>query len=216
MRQFWALAVLGQVLLVVSALAVALLERGQWTRQRLGGLLAALAVLSTGLCIALHHSTARVLYGTDTRAAEVLVGCLLALIIYDPRITIRLAMPGPVREAINATGVVAGLVLILVWMTVAPTNKYLLMGGLLLVALVSATVVLASIVPHGPVPWLLASPPLQWLGRVAIALYLVHWPVFVWVDRAHTSPDRQPSDRRPPGGRLGGGGDPAVRLRMGA
>ncbi len=186
-RQFWALAVLGQVLLVVSALTVALLERKQWTRQRLGGLLTAFVVVSTGLCIALHHSTARVLYGTDTRAAEVLVGCLLALIIYDPRVTIRLAMPGPVRETINAGGVVAGLVLVVVWMTVAPTNKYLLMGGLLLVALVSATVVLASIVPHGPVPWLLASPPLQWLGRVAIALYLVHWPVFVWVDRAHTS-----------------------------
>ncbi len=186
-RQFWALAVLGQVVAVVSVLTLALVERTGWTRQRFGALLAGLTVISTGLCILLHHHAARVLYGTDTRAAEVLVGCLLALVIYDPRVTIRLAMPGPVRETINAVGVVAGLVLVVLWMTVAPTNKYLLMGGLLLVALVSATVVLASIVPHGPLPWLLATPPLQWLGRVAIALYLVHWPVFVWVDHAHTS-----------------------------
>jgi len=185
-RQFWALAVLGQVLVVVSVLFVLVLERAAWTRRRLGAILATLVVISAGLCVVLHHSPARVLYGTDTRAAEVLVGCLLALIIYDPRITIRLAMAGPVRDAINAAGVVAGLILIVVWMTVGPTNQELVAGGLLLVALVSAMVVLASIVPEGPVPWLLATPPLRGLGRIAIALYLVHWPLYVWIDHAHT------------------------------
>ena len=48
-----------------------------------------------GSACVLHHSPARVLYGTDTRAAEVLVGCLLAIVIYDPRVTIRLAMRRP-------------------------------------------------------------------------------------------------------------------------
>jgi peptidoglycan/LPS O-acetylase OafA/YrhL len=185
-RQFWALAVIGQVVLVVSLATVFVVERLGWSRQRLGALFAGLAVISTGLCIVWHHHAARVLYGSDTRAAEVLVGCLLALIIYDPRVTIRLAMPGPVRDTINSVGVVAGLVLVVIWMTVPATNRYLLEGGLLLVALVSATVVLAAIIPHGPVAWFLGTPPLRWLGRFALAWYLVHWPVFVWVDRAHT------------------------------
>ena len=144
------------------------------------------------------------------------MGCLLALIIYDPRVTIRLAMPGPVRDTINAVGVVAGLVAGrgLDDGGAPPTSTWWL-AGWLLVALVSAVVVLASIVPEGPVPWLLTSPPLRWLGRIAIALYLVHWPVFVWIDRAHTGLTRQHAHRRPPGGRVRRGGGPAAGLRAG-
>ncbi len=45
-------------------------------------------------------------------------------------------------------------------------------GGLAVVAVLSSAVVLASILPEGPVTWLLSLPPARWLGRIAIALYL--------------------------------------------
>jgi peptidoglycan/LPS O-acetylase OafA/YrhL len=183
-RQFWLLSIVGQVVLVVSLLSALLLDRLQWSRDRLGAILAVLILLSSALCVALHQTPARVLYGTDTRAAELLVGCVLAIIIYDPRITIRLAMPGPVRDTINAVGVVAGLFLLLAWVALRP-DKLVLMIGLLAVALASAAVVLACIVPEGPVASLLSLPPLRALGRIAIALYLLHWPIYVWISPQH-------------------------------
>ena len=70
----------------------------RWSRDRLGWCSAVLIVVSVALTLALSDSPTRVLYGTDTRAAEVLAGCLLAVVIYDPRVTIRLAVPGPVRD----------------------------------------------------------------------------------------------------------------------
>ncbi len=185
-RQFWALAVIGQVLLVVSILAALLLDRAHWARERLGAIFAVLIVLSTALCVVLHESPSRVLYGTDTRAAEVLVGCLLAVVIYDPRVTIRLAMPGPVRDTINVVGVLSGLALLALWARVGPYTPFVQDGGLLIVALISAAVVLAAIVPDGPVSWLLGTTPIRLVGRIAIVLFLVHWPLYVWIDENHT------------------------------
>jgi peptidoglycan/LPS O-acetylase OafA/YrhL len=185
-RQFWAFAVIGQVLLVVSLLTALTLDRAHWARERLGAILAVLVVASTAMVLVWHHSPTRILYGTDTRAAEVLVGCVLAIVIYDPRITIRLAIPGPVRDTINAAGVIGGVALLACWSRLAPNSVVIRDGGLLLVALLSASVVLASIVPDGPVSSLLAITPLRWLGRIAIVLYLVHWPIYVWIDREHT------------------------------
>jgi peptidoglycan/LPS O-acetylase OafA/YrhL len=183
-RQFWLLAIVGQVVLVVSLLTALVLDRLKWSRDRLGALLAFLVLVSSALCVVLHGSPVRVLYGTDTRAAELLVGCVLAIVIYDPRITIRLAMPGPVRDTINAAGVVAGLFLLVAWVALRP-NKLVIMIGLLAVALASAAVVLACIVPEGPVASLLALPPARALGRIAIALYLLHWPIYVWIAPQH-------------------------------
>jgi len=62
------------------------------------------------------------------------------------------------------------------------TGRIVLHGGLVAVAVLSCLVVVASILPEGPVSWALGRRPLRALGRIAIALYLIHWPVFVWID----------------------------------
>jgi peptidoglycan/LPS O-acetylase OafA/YrhL len=186
MRQFWALSVIGQLLIVIPLLLVGLLGVLHWTRTRLAWVLAGLIVVSVGLGLLLADSPTRVLYGTDTRAAELLAGCLLAVVIYDPWVTIRLAVPGPVREAINVLGVIAGLGLVGAWIVLSSTGGVVLHGGLALMAVLSSLVVVAAILPEGPVSWTLSRPALQGLGRIAIVLYLVHWPVFVWIDTGRT------------------------------
>ena len=185
-RQFWALSLLGQLLIVIPLVVVAVLARLRWSRDRLAVLFGAVIVISVGLSLALSGSPTRVLYGTDTRAAEVFAGCLLAVVIYDPRVTIRLAVPGPVREGINALGVLAGLGLLAAYALLAPAGRVTMHGGLALVAALSTLVVLASILPEGPISYVLSLPPMQWLGRIAIALYIIHWPIFVWLSPART------------------------------
>jgi len=185
-RQFWALSLLGQLLIVIPLLVIGVLGVLRWSRDRLAVVFGVLIALSIGLTLVLSGSPTRVLYGTGTRAAEVFAGCLLAVVIYDPRVTIRLAVPGPVRDAINGAGVIGGLGLLVAYAVLAPASRITLHGGLAVVAALSCAVVLASILPEGPVAWLLSRPPARWLGRIAIALYLVHWPIFVWLSAART------------------------------
>jgi hypothetical protein len=54
-------------------------------------------------------------------------------------------------------------------------------GGFALHAVGVVVVLLAAHVP-GPVRTLGAAGPLRLLGRVSYGVYLIHWPVFVWVD----------------------------------
>ena len=215
-RQFWALSLLGQLLIVIPLLVVGVLGVLRWSRDRLAVLFAVIIALSIGLCFVLSDSPTRVLYGTGTRAAEVFAGCLLAVVIYDPRVTIRLAVPGPVRDAINVAGVLAGLGLLVAYAELAPGSRITMHGGLAVVAVLSSAVVLASIVPEGPVSWLLSLPPARWLGRIAIALYLIHWPIFVWLSAARTGCRSSRSPCPALRGRPGGGHAAAARRRSAA
>jgi peptidoglycan/LPS O-acetylase OafA/YrhL len=123
----------------------------------------------------------RIYFGTDTRASELLVGGLLAVALFHAPVTRRLAKPGAVRSAVAALGVLALATTILLWIRTPQTSGWLYEGGFTLYALLSALVILAAILPAGPLPKLLALGPIRHLGRISYGVYLYHWPVFLWV-----------------------------------
>jgi peptidoglycan/LPS O-acetylase OafA/YrhL len=112
---------------------------------------------------------------TDTRADSLLVGALLAqLWVRGWRPSARIVIPA----AWVATALLA------VFVTVArSTHAFLYLGGFTLVAVCTATVILAASEGQWPGTRLLEIPSLRVVGRVSYGLYLWHMPLFYVVNR---------------------------------
>jgi peptidoglycan/LPS O-acetylase OafA/YrhL len=178
----WSLAIEEQFYVVWPVLAALGLRA---TRGRRGPLLAATGALALASVAALwlHHApggdTARAYYGTDTRAAAILYGAVVALVLAGrtrrssdrfERVLSALAWP--------ATAVLAAM-----WATMSGGADALYRWGLPLVGISAALVIAAISGPRaGTLGWGLSAAPLRWLGTISYGLYLWHWPVFVVLD----------------------------------
>ncbi|MCX6522353.1 MAG: acyltransferase [Actinobacteria bacterium] len=169
-----------------------LLAIGVWLASRTARPVRAIAIgasvaVATSLAIANTVSdwAPRLEFGTDVRAAELAVGCLLAIAWRGHReqLTTRPSVAG-VADAVGA-GAVAGLIVLFL---TAGTAPWLLRGGHVLVALVSAAAIIGVLV-HGRLHRVLAVAPLVAVGRWSYALYLVHWPVFLVLTEGRTNLD---------------------------
>jgi peptidoglycan/LPS O-acetylase OafA/YrhL len=120
----------------------------------------------------------RVYYGTDTRAAGLLVGAALAL-AWPPRLVRSLAArrAEPWRDLLGL-GAIGTLIYILV--TTHEFVPWLYQGGFLLVDLAAAAAIVAVARPGARVcRALLGVAPLRWVGERSYSIYLWHWPVFM-------------------------------------
>ncbi len=52
--------------------------------------------------------------------------------------------------------------------------------------MLSALVILATIIPFGPVARITANPALRRVGVLSYGIYVYHWPIFLWIDQLHT------------------------------
>lgn len=190
-QHFWSLAIEEQFYLVFPLIAAGLLAVGRGTRRgtRRGFTvgLVFLAAASLGLTLFLYHPGAdpsRVYYGSDTRAFELIVGALLAVVLTG-RGRVALARSAITRGGVATLGLVALGATLVAWSVTTDADTWLYRGGLAGYAVVSALLILGA-VSAGPVRALLSVAPLRLLGRISYGVYLYHWPIFLWLDGQRT------------------------------
>jgi len=167
----WSLAVEEQFYLAWPPVLVALLAVTRGRRWPVLMVAAAGATASAVWMGALYEpgaDTARVYYGTDTRAQAFLLGAVAALVAP--------AVGRAAARRLSWLGVVAGVGVTATMATDEPPILY--QGGFAAVALGVAVVCLAATRP-GPVAACLDRAPLRALGRVSYGVYLWHWPAIV-------------------------------------
>lgn len=167
----WSLAVEEQFYFAIAVLFV--VARGRNTLRTVTIVLCAVTVASVAVSASLNDYLPRLEFGTDTRAAELALGGLLALAVhrwptlFTDRVVIK-----------RAIGAVSLVVLVLLFTAVIGSPEVLFQGWIFVVALLSVAVIIA-LMTEGRLGRAASWPPLVALGRISFALYLVHWPIIL-------------------------------------
>jgi peptidoglycan/LPS O-acetylase OafA/YrhL len=193
LKHLWSLAVEEQFYIVwpvVVAAGLAVLRRGGVLSMTILG-----AAASAALVVYLFEpgvDPSRIYYGTDTRAAGLLIGAALAFFwlpgkgFRHPNTGGATTFGGKLRRKLGWTRPaaldLAGLVALgsLVWlgMNLGEFDPFLYKGGLVLVSVATAVVLAAAVHPHAHLG-LLGVGPLRWIGVRSYGIYLWHWPIFM-------------------------------------
>lgn len=171
----WSLSIEEQLYVVLPLLvfgAIAL----HWSSRRLAIALFVVAVASTIVGVAVSGMD-RVYYGTDTRAAELFLGAILACVGVE-RFTSEAGER--LRRSVSVLAPIALVTVIVLAVVSVPQSGWIEAGGLPAFALLSVVLVIGSIAA-GPLRTLLSWRPLRAIGRVSYGVYLYHWPVLVFL-----------------------------------
>ncbi|MGP0029925.1 MAG: acyltransferase family protein [Acidimicrobiales bacterium] len=193
----WSLAVEEQFYLVWPA--VALFSLRHWGRRGAGVAAALIGTASATVTVVLADagaSTDRLYYGTDTRAQEVMIGALLAIVAPAlhrwHRGSGSASGPGarvpPGRVAVIAgAGAVGAVGLVWAAHSVDGQGGFLYHGGYAVIALCTAAVILVVVeLPRSPMGRFLGLRGLGYIGLISYGLYLYHYPLFLILNGQRT------------------------------
>ena len=182
-QHFWSLAVEEQFYLLTPLLLLVVVRISRDPRVLALGFAGA-TIASTAWMFWLFENGApidRLYYGTDTRAAEMLLGCLLAIGLHHWRPTL-----GPRgRQALGVGALAAYAVCTWAFFSMDLTDARMYRGGFLVFSVLTCIVVYDLVEAAGPLRMVLGIRPLAALGRITYGVYLFHWPLMLTL-----TPDR--------------------------
>lgn len=182
-EHLWSLAIEEQFYLVWPVIILGLLRV---VRPALvTGTMALLAVASGALMWGLSYDSSvnRVYMGTDTRSMSLILGAFLAM----PALQ-RFAGACAIRwrRTVSLVCLVFITVLGVMWSCAAGDDQWLFRGEMHANAALSGLVILGVTYSEGAVAWILSRRPLVAIGKLSYALYLWHWPVFIFLSERRT------------------------------
>ena len=177
LTHLWYLGVSMQFFIVWPLVFLGLAKFTHKRRPLMAGvaLLAFLSTLAMGLQFIPGQDTARIYYGLDTRAAELLVGAALALGF--PYAKQLIAGHAHLVRHVNVTAEITLFALVVGFILASGQDAWLYRGGFLAAALVCGMLICAVQHPDCAIGRALSSAPLVYLGSRSFSIYLVHYPL---------------------------------------
>lgn len=177
LQHLWSLSIEEQ-LYVVAPIVVFISFKLRLTRLGIGYVFVGLSILSVVIAVVTHGQD-RIYYGTDTRAVELFVGAAMACFLSP-----KLEKWANLEVRWWSFLFVAPLISFVLFSRIIDgQSKWLYSGWLGIFALLNVFFVVGAMIP-GPMRWLMSLPPLTLLGRMSYGIYLIHWPVYVWLNES--------------------------------